>query len=286
LFQAASDDFKQVHAMSVAHTDFSLVAKLSSTDQVESRVERNGKVGFYSITREEQTGHLFERIYDENHHLEKIVKRGPGFKFEAYLDPSTGEKKRTHEVVNAPDGNTITTDVAFLPNKQTSQVISVARPTGRVLSVVERQQCGAVTTYQSQTDYAPDGNPSHSVNHHIDYETGLLMHTEQVHWLQEAMRAMTEHFFFDFNGNVVRYTKILHYTSGGAFSEETQIFDSVSRRITRRELIAFSQDGQPTCVDVLHYDSNGAMHKRDSQFFDESGQAIAARHVQEGNLLN
>lgn len=272
--------------MSVAHTDFSLAAKLASSEQVESRVERDGKVTFYSITREEQTGHLFERIYDENHRLEKIVKRGQGFKFEAYLDPITGDKKRTHEVTTAPDGNTVTTDIAYLPGKQNSQVITMTRPNGRIVRVLERQQFGVRTTYQSQTDYAPDGNPSQTICHHIDYETGHLMHTEQVHWLQEATRAMTEHFFFDFCGNVVRYTKILHYTSGGPFSEETQVFDSTTRKITRRELLAFSQDGQQTYVDVLHYDVHGLLQKRDSKFFDESGHPIAARHIDEGNLLN
>ena len=83
-------------------------------------------------------------------------------------------------------------------------------------------------------------------------------------------------FYFDQAGGLHKYTKVLFHAGAGPFIEETQIFDSQSQVLFKREVAAFDLSGKQTCLDVLTYDDDGDILERHSRFMDKDGKEIAA----------
>jgi len=244
--------------------------------RLETRIDRNGKLTYHSLSADTNGG-VLEKVYDQENRLLKVIKRSGSSKSETFVDPHSGARTRVLELATMPDGNLASSDVIYYSSNRSSQVVTVFRPNGLLIRIIERELRGSMVTFQGQTDYDVNSHPVSTINQHIDPESGLLMHREQIHWLGEGQRAMTEHFYFDISGYTGRYVKILHNSGGAIFSEETQQFDPDTKKMVRRELAAFDLSGHQTCLDVLRYDLNGAVIERQSTFFDSSGKAIITR---------
>jgi len=245
---------------------------------LESRVERDGRLTFRGIVTDVHTGITTETTYDANQRPIRIAKRSAaGSSSESHLDPETGKKRRLNELSRLPDGNTINREIVFLEHNRASEAVTVVGPSGTLAKIIERQHFGARTTFQGETTYDLDGNPSQTVNQHMEHDTGALKHREHIQWVSEGQRAMTEHFHFSDSGMLVRYSKTLHYFNAGPFSEETHEFHQISGHLMRREMVAYSPEGYQTCHDVLFYKEDGNVAERKSTFFDSFGNPIGAR---------
>lgn len=251
-----------------------------STPYMESRIGRDGKVTYRGIVTDCHTGITTETIYDANQRPIRIARRSAGgSSSEVHLDPETGKKRRQNELSRMPDGNTINRETVFLELNRSSEAVTVVGPSGTLAKIIERQHYGAKTTFQGETTYDLEGNPSQTINQHMEHDTGTLRHREHIQWVGEGQRAMTEHFHFTDNGMLARYVKALHYFNAGPFSEETHDFHPVSGHLRRRELVAYSPDGYQTCHDLLFYNPDGSVAERKSTFFDSFGNPIGVRNA-------
>lgn len=243
---------------------------------LEMRMDRGGALTYHSVAHD-TTGGVLEKVYDKSNHLLKVIKCAGGSRSETYLDPQTGQRSRVNELATMPDGNLISSDIVYHCHDKSSQVVTILKQSGLLVRIVERETSGSVVTFQGQTEYDINGTPARTVNQHMDPQTSLLMHREQIHWMSEGLRAMTEHFYFDEAGNTLRYTKCIHYSDGSIFSEETQQFTAGTSKLVRREIAAFDVGGRQTCRDILQYAPDGEMLERQSTFFDGAGNAIITR---------
>src|SRR5579875_154773 len=243
---------------------------------LETRIDNEGVTTYHSVTPD-ATGGAIEKIYDQHKRPIKIIKRCGRNRAETFLDPETGRRTRVAEVATMPDGNLISSDTIFHDSARSSQIVTIFRPHGLLVRIIERESRGATVVFQGQTDYDVNGTPASSVNQHVDPASGKLVHREQIHWMGEGLRAMTEHTYFDAAGHTVRYIKVIHNSAGGPFSEETHTLDPATGKLSRRELISFAMEGIPNSADLLLYDQQGQICKRRSTFFDAEGNPLFTR---------
>jgi hypothetical protein len=241
---------------------------------VGKRFDRNGNSTFHVITNDKCSATYIEKIYDEDHRLTRLQKRTPGARSETTFDPITGAVLRIFESGALNDGNVLAKEVVYGDHGYSNEAIIVVAPNGDVVRRVEREYCRERTTYQGQTEYSEDGSPSTSVNHHLDQITGRLVRREQIQWLREGQRLVSECFQFDAEGSLEQYSKVLYYASAGPFVEETQVYDGQTQALIRREISAFDLAGKRTRMDVLTYDDFGDISERASHFFDKEGREI------------
>jgi len=247
---------------------------------LQTRVERDGKVTYHHVENDDDLGIVTERVFDEKRRLIRLLKRAPrGNYVETHYNPDTGAAVRASELTFTPDNLTYCKERVFHDGNRVSEVVSVHSARGALVKLIEREQVGSRTTYQGETNYDADGAPATSVNQHMSAETGELTHWEEIFWLRDGQRAMTEHVYFDAAGSTRRYVKVLHYAGAGPFSEETQDFDPQTGKITRREMIAYGPEGYHTLIDVLYYDGDGAVTERVSTFCDDFGRPLASRSL-------
>ncbi|HEY9868008.1 MAG TPA: hypothetical protein V6D08_02270 [Candidatus Obscuribacterales bacterium] len=253
-------------------------ARMPAGVPLDKKVEADGRVTYRCYAIDTTSGISTETVYDEQCRPVRILKRSTtGSQAEVHLDPETGRRRRLSEVSKAPDGSTVSREVAYLDDDRQSEIVTILTARGLLGKLIERHHTGPRTTYQGETTYDSEGNPSQSINQHMQPGSGALVHREQIYWVREGQRAMTEHFHFNEVGMLTRYVKVLHYLHAGPFSEETQDFHPERGHLVRRELVAYSPDGFQTCLDVLFYAEDGSVAERKSTFFDCLGRPIAIR---------
>jgi hypothetical protein len=241
-----------------------------------SRTDQNGKLTYFVTTRDRKAGVLLEKIYDQERKLLQLKRRAPGSRSETTFDPNTGAVLQIFESMLLPDGNSLTKDIVYRQENRAEEAVIVVGPNGELVRRVERRHLGLRTVYQGQTEYRPDGAPATTVNHYMDESTGRLIRREQTQWQSEGQRLLSENFYFDQAGGLHKYTKVLYHAGAGPFIEETQVFDSQSQTLFKREVAAFDLSGKQTCLDVLTYDDDGDILERHSRFMDKDGREIAA----------
>jgi hypothetical protein len=240
-----------------------------------TRIDRNGKTTYHVLTSDRRAGVFFERVYDQDHQLIRLQKRSPWSRSETHFHPQTGAVIRLFEASTLPDGNSMTKDIVY-EGDASNEAVVVVSPHGELVRRVERHSCGIRTLFQGQTDYNAEGLPTNTVNHYMDPANGKLTKREQIRWSDGEHRSMTEFFFFDEEGNLFEYTKTLYHTNGGPFLEEKQTFN-YDQSLAKREICSYNHRGLRTCVDVLTYREDGEICHRQSTFFDNEGNEIAAR---------
>jgi len=239
--------------------------------------EKERQPTYHSIRHDVQSGAIIESIYNSQQQLLTSHQRAPGYRFDQYFDPPTGARKRSYESITLTDGNSRHTDVVYCAANKRCETVTTTAPDGGLIALTERQLIGSMITFQGQTDYHRDGTPAVTLNQHHDVETGNLAHAEQIHWLREGHRAMTEHLFFDRGGRTTRYIKVLYYAGAGPFSEQTQDFDPQTDRMVRQELVAYNQAGLRAWIDVLYYHPDGSLAAHTSSLFDAAGSPVSTR---------
>lgn len=241
---------------------------------VGTRIDLNGKTTYHVLTSERKVGYFVEKVYNDTQDLVRIVKRCKNSRSETDFSPESGDVVRIFEASTLPDGNSMTKEIIYSGERSTETVV-VLSPAGELKRTVQRESVGIRTLHQGQTDYRNDGIPSVTINHTMDNKTGKLAHREQIRWLKDGHRALTEHFFFNPNGAVSKYTKILYHACGGPFLEETHRYGSESGHMLRREIIQYNPTGVQTAADLTTYDESGDITQRSTTYYDHRGAALA-----------
>lgn len=240
---------------------------------IGTKIDLNGKTTYHVLTNDRKVGYFIEKVYDQNQRLIRMIKRGHSSRSEADFDTKTGDVARVFESCSLPDGNTMTKEIVYNDGKANEAVI-VIDPEGKLVRLVARENIGLRTIFQGQTEYNADGVPTTTVDHYMDPDHGKLVRRQQTQWRSDRQKAVTEDFYFNTQGEVVRHVKTIFHPSAGPFIEETQEFDSGSRKLMRREIASFNFDGKQTSIDVTVYDADSKVIERFSTFFDEKGQPL------------
>lgn len=244
---------------------------------VGTRIDVNGKTTYHVLTSQSNVGFFVEKVYGANQNLVRIIKRGRNSRSETDFDPVTGDVSRIFEAATMPDGSSMTKEINYSLQKASESVVIVG-DNGELKSTIQRESVGIRTLFQGQTDYKKDGTPSVTVNHTMDPENGKLAHREQIKWLMDGQRALTEHFYFTPTGTVNKYTKIMYHASGGPFIEETHRYGE-SGHMLRREVIQYNPNGVQTAADITMYDATGEIIQRSTTYYDYRGSAIMSHKV-------
>lgn len=260
-----------------------LISRLSATQKalnpedivLEPQISGDGTVTFHTKSRDTIKGTTLERVYDRNHRLILISEHGPqGIFSETHYDPASEQVKKIIEQSRLNDGATVKREVFYdNPDRANEQVI-VLSASGLLTRITKRQFIARQVSFQGETIYDTYGNPQTTVNQHFNQALGRIEHREQISWLAENQRAMTEHYYFGYTGKLSKYVKVLYYAGAGPFLEETQEFDPINTILIRRQLIAFSINGCRTCLDVLHYNADGQIEERQTTLFNEQGHPM------------
>ncbi|MBI1270472.1 hypothetical protein GC174_08570 [bacterium] len=256
-----------------------------SWDEIDvgTKVDQNGKTTYHVLRNESNVGFFVEKLYGNNNNLVKIVKRGRTSRSETDFDPITGDVARIFEAATLPDGSSMTKEISYVEAKTIESVLVIGQD-GDLRSSVQRESIGIRTLYQGQTDYRQDGSPDTTVSHHMNHETGKLEHREQIKWLKDGQRTLTEHFYFSTDGKVNKYTKLMYHACGGPFLEETHRYGPTGHML-RREIIQYNPNGVQTACDLTTYDVTGDITHRSTTYYDHRGTAIVS-HEQEISPLS
>lgn len=242
-----------------------------------TRIDRNGQTTYHVVCSDRRVGVFLEKIYDKDHKLIRLQKRSRDSRSETFFDTVNGAITHIFETSTLPDGDTLTKNIVYLDSERSSEDVIVVAPNGELVRRVEREVVGLRTVFQGQTEYNADGTPATTVNHRMDPATGNLIHREQIQWLCEQQRSLTEDFFFDGVGNLVKYNKVLYNAKSGPLLEEMQEYDPANHAVLKREIKGYSLNGRQNCIDTLTFKSDGQIAERHSTFFDEQGNTIGSR---------
>lgn len=241
---------------------------------IGTKIDLNGKTTYHVLTNDRKVGYFIEKVYDQNQRLIRMIKRGHSSRSETDFDTKTGDVSRVFESCALPDGNTMTKEIVYNLDGKANEAVIVIDPEGKLVRLVARENIGLRTIFQGQTEYNADGNPTATVDHYLDPDNGKLMRRQQTQWRTDRQKAITEDFYFNPQGEVVRHIKTIYHPCAGPFIEETQIFDGNPRKLSRREIASFNVDGKQTSIDVTVYDGDNNVIERFSTFFDEQGQPL------------
>lgn len=266
--------------MSQPHGDDRLLELKSTNGQgldLGTRVDSDGRTTYHVICSDKRVGVFLEKIYDKDHKLIRLQKRSCDSRSETFFDATTGAVTHIFETAALPDGDTLTKNIVYRDSEKSSEDVVVISPNGELVRRVERELVGLRTVFQGQTEYNSDGTPATTVNHRMDQHTGNVIHREQIQWHNEKQRSLTEEFFFDNDGNLTRYIKVLFNEKSNPVLEEQQTFDAEHHTVVRREIKGYSSSGIQNCIDTLTYRIDGKIAERHSTFFDDQGNTIGSR---------
>lgn len=250
---------------------------------VGTRKDVNGITTYHVLRNDNNVGFFVEKLYGENNNLVKIVKRGRNSRSETDFDPVSGDVSRIFEASSMPDGTSMTKEITYTEEKTIESVLVIGTE-GELRSTVQRESIGIRTLYQGQTDYKADGTPDKTISHFMNLETGKLEHREQIKWLKDGQRTLTEHFYFSPDGKVNKYTKFMYHACGGPFLEETHRYGTTGHML-RREIVQYNPNGVQTAADLTTYDVSGEITHRSTTYYDHRGSAIFS-HEQDVSPLS
>jgi len=245
----------------------------------EVRTDENGCTTFHVHSRNDKTGIETERIYDSKHQLTNVIKKSPTSRSETYIDAQSGVTKRVYEVSVLPDGNHLTKHVVYPGADVSSESVLVTSHDGRTVRKIERQYVGSRTTFQGQTEFNADGQPTTTTNHYKDIAKGYLTRREQIQWAGAKNRALTENFYFSPTGDLTKYIRLFFHPNGSPFLEETQEYHDHVRALKYRQVVTYALDGRQTCVDALKLNEQGEIIEKTSTFFDMKGQGYTFQNA-------
>jgi hypothetical protein len=228
-------------------------------------IDLDGKTTYHLHTNDKR-GVRVEKVFDQDQKLIKIEKRDGNSRSETHFDAKTGAVRRVLEISQLPDGNSMSKKVEYSSSDRATEMVVVLAPTGELVRKVERQHIGLRTIFQGQTEYDKDGLPTTTVNNYMDLAGGNLLHREHIEWYKENQRALTEHFYFDSSGILVKYVKVMFHPGAGPFLKRTEEYHSPGQTIKRREITRFNLNGTQASQDEATFGEDGEITKRRSTF--------------------
>ena len=235
---------------------------------IATRTDLNGQTTYHILNRDRRSGMYTEKVYDWELNLVRVNKHSANSSSETHIDPKTGATRQSFEASILPDGSRMTKNIVYPDAEISREEVVVVSPTGELVRRVEREHIGMRTTFQSQTEYRPDGLPATTINHYTDLATGSLTRREQIEWRDARHKTLKEEFIFDESGYLTRYSKVFYHSGAGPFIEETKDYYPLSQQLRRRVLATFNLEGSKTCEDRLEFNKSGKVIERQSKFYD------------------
>ncbi len=249
---------------------------------VGTRIDLHGKTTYHALTSDRRVGYFVEKVYNDKHNLVRIIKRGKQSRSETDFDPETGDAIRMFESSRLADGNSMTKEIVYRDDRS-RETVAVVSGDGDLIRTVQREFAGIRTIFQGQTDYKSCGIPQTTINHKMDPDTGRLISREQIRWLKDGQRALTETYQFNARGAVSVYTKVLYHATGSPFIEEIHRYGE-SGHMLRREIMQLSPDGIQTSADITMYDEGGEIIERSTTYYDHREHAGSRGEEEEDPL--
>jgi len=244
----------------VATPETSAPTAAQSTMHEESLGERSDgayKTTFHVFKNQEQVCYYLERIYDLNGKMVRMVKRSADGRSETRFDPASGDIERIFEAYTLPDGNHLSKEKRYLELDCTTESVLVVCPRGGLVRAVMRESVGLVNVFQGQTEFAPEGYATVSINHWFDAKTSKMKKREQIQWLPGGERGVTEHFHFSDEGTLLRYNKILYHPGTDRFLEENHIYEPRTQTLRRKEIKTYGRFADLADMEVTIFDAKG-----------------------------
>ncbi|MFA6208031.1 MAG: hypothetical protein WCT03_19085 [Candidatus Obscuribacterales bacterium] len=238
--------------------------------ELGSKIEGELRTTFHVYKSDRQIGYYLEKVYTSDDKLVKMVKRSADGRSETRFDPITGDIDSIFESYTLPDGNILTKDKRYLSEDQAIESVLVMNPKGILVRTVVRETQGQVNSFQGQTEFGPDGKALFSVNHWFDAKSGKMNHREQIQWLSDGQRGVTEHFHFSDDGALLKYFKRLYHPSTDRYLEETHIYDAITQLMLRKETKTSGRLEVQMSVEVITYDKAGNAIKKQSNILDKA----------------
>ena len=226
--------------------------------ELGSKLEGKLKRTFHVYKSYKQVGYYLEKVFDESGSLISMVKRTQDGRSETRFDEN-GDVAKIFESYTLPDGNILTKEKKYLAEDRTKETVLVISPRGHLVRSVLREAKGLINLFQSQTEFIKDGIPSYSVNHWFEPDKGVMVHREQIQWLQDGVRGLTEHFRFSPQGQLHRYHKILFHPTTQRYLEEAHLYDADKQILLKKEVKTYSSQDSMAQLEITTYDANGQL---------------------------
>lgn len=231
----------------------------SSFQEVDlgSKIEGELRTTFHVYKNERQIGYYLEKVYTSEDKLVKMVKRSADGRSETRFDPDTGDIDQIFESYSLPDGNILTKEKRYLADDKGIESVLVMNPRGLLVRTVIRETQGLNNIFQGQTEFGDDGKAKFSVNHWFDANSGKMNHREQIQWLEDGQRGVSEHFSFSTDGALLKYFKRLYHPPTDRYMEESHVYDPLSQVMLRKEIKTCGRHESQVAVEVTTYDTAG-----------------------------
>jgi hypothetical protein len=222
-----------------------------------SREDGETRTTFHVFKNERTIGYYLERVYTADGRLLRMVKRAPDGRSETCFDPDSGDIDRIFESYLLPDGNLLTKEKQYRGEDCSVESILVISPQGLLVRTVLRENTGLTSAYQGQTEFNHNGRPTVSVNHWFDNSSGKIIRKEQIQWLEDGERGVTEHFHFNHDSILYQYFKRLYHPATDRFLEETHYYETSTQVMQRKEVKTFGRFDGHVGVEITTFDENG-----------------------------
>ncbi|MDX1985903.1 MAG: hypothetical protein SFV17_04370 [Candidatus Obscuribacter sp.] len=222
-----------------------------------ARVDGPIRTTFHVYKSDERIGFFLEKVFDEQGRLIRMTKRTADGRSETRFDPSTGDIDKIFETYTMPDGNILTKEKRYLPDDNSLESVIVVDPQGNLVRTVLREMKSLKSVFTGQTEYNRQGKAILTVNHWFDKITAKLSVREQIQWLSNGERGVTEHFTFTKDGSLVKYHKSLVHPPTDSYMEEIHLYDPRSQSLLRKEVKTYERHDLQAEVEITIYDTRG-----------------------------
>ncbi|MBU6455618.1 MAG: hypothetical protein KGS72_27855 [Cyanobacteria bacterium REEB67] len=226
------------------------------------RVDGEYKTTFHVYKNDQQISYYLERIYNLDGKMVRMVKRAADGRSETRFDSETGDIERIFEAYTLPDGNHLSKEKRYLEQDTTTESVLVVCPKGSLVRAVMRDAVGLINIFQGQTEFAKEGHATISVNHWFDRKTSKMTKREQIQWLPNGERGVTEHFYFNADGALLIYHKLLYHPGTDRYLEEIHHYEEHTQKLRRKEIKTFERNAAIANLEVTTFDTNGAILER------------------------
>lgn len=222
-----------------------------------TRVDGPIRTTFHVYKSEQRIGYFVEKVFDPQNRLLRMVKRTEDGRSETRFDPTTGDIEKIFESYTLPDGNILTKEKKYLPEDHSTESVIVVDPECKLVRTVLREMKSLTNIFTGQTEYSKAGKASLSINHWFDKKTGKLTSREQVQWLSNGQRGVSEHFIFTADGNLVKYHKTIYNPELANYLEETHLYEPRSQALLRKESKSYGEFDEEVAVEITIFDTRG-----------------------------
>lgn len=221
-----------------------------------SRQDGETRTTFHVFKNEKTIGYYLERVYTGDGRLLRMVKRAPDGRSETCFDPDSGDIDRIFESYILADGNLLTKEKQYKGEDCSIESILVISPQGLLVRTVLRETTGLNSCFQGQTEFNHQGRPTVSVNHWFDATSGKINRKEQIQWLEDGERGLTEQFHFNEQGLLIQYFKRLYHPATDRYLEETHHYEA-NQVMQRKEVKTFGRFDIQIGVEITTFDAEG-----------------------------